>query len=342
MNKLSLNEFLDSNSNLNFLNDIYFKSAYARLYGEVFCFEYKENDKILKVVANKFRIKDTEYFDIQSPYGYGGFASNTNDDLFLQNAFKVLKQRCLKEKIIAFFIRFHPFDRNLKAYEKRLNFFKKDRKISIVNTSQNAFKDYSSRMKSYINKGKKELCIEFAKRSENKAFKELYDETMRRNNASEFYFFNEKYFENLYDFSEYLVLKASLKGEILSYASFFLNENFSYYHLSANSLKSNANALLLDFFFNLALEKGSKFCILGGGLKDDDTLCEYKQKFSKLYGYFYIGGLVTNEKIYKELSKENAKFFLSYRYGGGGLIIAILQFKILLYIFIVCKILNKK
>ncbi|MBK1994290.1 hypothetical protein FSE90_08530, partial [Campylobacter novaezeelandiae] len=148
-------------------------------------------------------------------------------------------------------------------------------------------KNYNPRIKAYVKKARENLKIDFIKIDENKDFKILYEKTMQRNDAENFYFFDKKYFNKLYNFKEYIVLKASLNEEILAFASFFLCKDFSYYHLSANSLKANANAALLDFFFEYANKKGSKFCILGGGVKDDDTLFNYKQKFSIVDSYFY-------------------------------------------------------
>lgn len=340
MSRLSLEQFLAQKPfEASFLDDIYFKCEYARLYGDIFEFEFKEGEKVFKVLANKESVPHTPFFDLQSPYGYGGFASNTSDEGFLQRALEALKQRCLKERIIAFFVRFHPFDRHLKAYEKFLPFFKKERKIVFVDTRQEPIsKHFSPRIKSYINKARKELEISPCDIKDAPAFHALYSQTMQRNHASAFYFFSKAYFEKLCEFKEYIVLKASLEGEVLAYASFFLCKDFSYYHLSANSLKANANAALLDHFFSLAHARGSKFCILGGGLRDEDALFGYKQKFSNLFAHFYIGGFVADEKVFSELCKDiNSPMFLKYRQGGGDLIIFIIKSYVLLKILFTLK-----
>ncbi|WP_236633118.1 hypothetical protein [Campylobacter armoricus] len=43
-----------------------------KLYGEVFVFENFDGDKYFKIIANKYPIKSSKYFDLQSVYGYGG------------------------------------------------------------------------------------------------------------------------------------------------------------------------------------------------------------------------------------------------------------------------------
>nr|WP_286014864.1 hypothetical protein [Campylobacter jejuni] len=99
------------------------------------------------------------------------------------------------------------------------------------------------------------MKISKAKASDAKNFKRLYDETMRRNQAGEFYFFDDDYFKELFNFKQSLILKASYRVKFLAYASFFLVRKFAYYHLSANKNEKNANAALLDFSFELCLNK---------------------------------------------------------------------------------------
>lgn len=313
-----------------FGEDIYFQKEYAKFYGEVFEFDYKEQEKFLKVIANKQGIENTSFFDLQSPYGYGGIYSNSSDEAFLTRALESLKQRALEEKIIAFFIRFHPFDKNLSFYEKKLDFFVKKRKIVIVpmyETLEQIRASYSPRIKTYIKKARKELEISRAEPSDAKDFKKLYDKTMEKNKAGEFYFFDEVYFKELFKFKQSLILKASYAKENLAYASFFLGEKFAYYHLSANKNEKNANAALLDFAFELCLKKNIHFVLLGGGVKNEDSLFYFKQKFSTLEGFFHIGGIVFDALNYKELCKAyKNNFFLKYRIRGGGLEIIFISF----------------
>ncbi|WP_348518860.1 hypothetical protein [Campylobacter sp. CCS1377] len=320
MNKTSLAEFLKQNPKLqtHFKDDIYFQNFYAKLYGEVFEFEFKKDNFYFKTIAIKEKIPNTSFYDLQSPYGYSGFYSNTNDLTFLKQALEKLKEKALKENIIAFFIRFHPFDFICTTLKPQLHFFTKNKSIIVVATHeelQNIRLHYSPRIRSYVKKARKELKIEFCTQNEATAFKQLYDKTMQRNNANDFYFFNQDYFEKLFSFKESLIIKASLNGEILAYASFLLCQNLAYYHLSANKLKANANAALLDFFFEYAHQKGIHFCLLGGGVKDDDTLFKFKEKFSNIHADFNIGGIIFNEQIYNSLCQNHHNnTFLKYRF----------------------------
>ena len=306
-------------------NEVYFDKNYGALYGEVFEFSYQKGGLKFKTLGIKQSIANTEFFDIQSPYGYSGFYANTSDEHFLNEALNALKQRASEEKIIAFFLRLHPFDENLAFYQKNLEFFAADRKIILVRTDRALSEirsDYSPRIKSYVKKARGELDISVADRECAREFHALYAATMQRNNAGEFYFFSQNYFERLFDFADYTLLKASYNGRTLAYASFFLGENFGYYHLSANLNEKNANAALLDYFFELCSERKISFALLGGGLKDEDSLFYFKQRFSTLHTDFNIGGIVFDKAAYSALCEGlNLKQFLAYRFaenGGGG------------------------
>ncbi|MCX2752015.1 class I SAM-dependent methyltransferase [Campylobacter sp. MIT 21-1682] len=335
MSKISLETFFQTHNKpqMSFENDIYFKPEYAKLYGEVFDFNFQKDDLKLKTIGIKSPIPNSQVYDLQSPYGYSGFFCNTNNQAFLKEALQALKEKALKERIIAFFIRFHPF--NECDFSQYLHFYAKERKIVLVPTQDSIEKireKYSPRIKSYVKKARKELQIEFCKNNEALNFKSLYYATMQRNKADTFYFFDEEYFQKLFKFKESVVLKASLNGETLAFASFFLCKDFSYYHLSGNTLKSNANSALLDFFYEYAHKNGSKFCILGGGLRDNDTLFDFKQKFSVLSTNFSIGGMVYDETEFARLCQNHTNNrFLKYRLtGGGGLVFFILDTNILI------------
>ncbi|MDL0108734.1 hypothetical protein NYG93_06650 [Campylobacter felis] len=321
MSKISLDAFLGDKSG-NFGTDIYFHKDYARLYGEVFEFSFCQNGFIFKTLGIKNKIPNSPFFDLQSPYGYSGFYSNSNDESFLKQALESLKQKALAENIIAFFLRLHPFDTNLSFYEANLDFFKKERKIVLINCSQDFTslrKAYSPRILSYVKKARKELEISFCDKSFSKDFYKLYEKTMQRNRADSFYFFEQKYFDALFTFKQNIVLRAEFEGEILAFASFFVGEEFAYYHLSANCNERNANAALLDFFFEFCTQKGVKFVLLGGGVKDDDNLYYFKSRFSTLWTHFSIGGLVFDTLNYEKLCEgsKNA-LFLKYRSCAGG------------------------
>ncbi|EHV5228028.1 hypothetical protein K0T61_001777, partial [Campylobacter jejuni] len=111
------------------------------------------------------KIENSQFYDLQSPYGYGGIYCNSQNEDFIKEALKALKTEAFKQNIIAFFIRFHFFDENLKIYSKLLPFFTKSRETIIVNTEKgidNIRMNYSPRIRSYVKKAREKLQIKFA------------------------------------------------------------------------------------------------------------------------------------------------------------------------------------
>lgn len=327
MSKLSIDEYFEQHTKpkLSYKDDIYLNKDYAKLYGKVFEFEFHKNGDEFRAVAVKERIGQSQFFDLQSAYGYSGFYSSSDDEAFVKEALSELTKKALQENIIAFFLRFHPFDELLPFYKKHFDFFADDRKIVIVATARDLARiraDYSPRIKSYVNKARKELVFNVCDKADMSEFKALYNETMRRNQADGFYFFDENYFQKLFEFNDSLILKASFEGKNLAFASFFVGKNFGYYHLSANLNEKNANLALLDYFFELCSKKGISFVLLGGGLKDNDSLFYFKQRFSTLWTEFNVGGIVFNEAVYHQFcNNSSSKKFLAYRYENDKLLL---------------------
>ena len=311
-------------------NDLMFSREYASLYlkedEEIFEFKYEENGKIFKTISIKRPIKKIAginlsemYFDLETPYGYGGYLINTTDNIFINEAFEEYRKYCKDQNIIAEFVRFHPFNNCVK---EKMDFCIFDRHIVIKNLQEDIMKSYSSKVRNIIRKCEKLIDIKQSRNIEK--FIEIYYFTMKKNNATKFYFFDKKYFEKLLNLNNVVLYEAIYNNEIIA-MSFFIFSEFGYYHLSANTLisyKLNANYLLLHYAFLEAQKRGIEYFILGGGTTSDenDTLLKFKKKFSKSLKPFYIGGIIFNQKKYKEYidlwqkqSNKDIKYFLKYR-----------------------------
>jgi lipid II:glycine glycyltransferase (peptidoglycan interpeptide bridge formation enzyme) len=154
---------------------------------------------------------------------------------------------------------------------------------------------------------------------------ELYNATMLKNNASNFYFFEESYYKNLLKNKSVKLYELLYEEEIIAMGFFMFGESIGHYHLSANtpiSYKINANYALLHNVFKIAQDLRLEYFMLGGGTTSeaDDSLLKFKKKFSKDLKPFYISGNVYNKEIYdkyneiwKRQSKEDITYFLKYR-----------------------------
>ena len=298
----------------------YHQKEYARLNlaknDKIFEFNYKENSLEFYNISIKSKIPNTDFYDLCSPYGFAGIVCNTNNNDFIKRALSAQKEQALKQNIIAEFMRFNPCSNIGENLKNSLDFFAKGNSNVAVYCDNSRFNFYSSRLKSKINKAKREIYV---KQSSNiEQFVALYYETMKRNNATDFYFFKQEYFENLLKNKNTIMFEACFNGKIISMAIFIFDERAMFYHLGANSteqMKSNNNAIyaIFECAFDFAYNKGIPLCYLGGGVEENDELFAFKKQFASFITPFYIGGVIYNKEIYEKF-KNDKPYFLSYRF----------------------------
>jgi UDP-N-acetylbacillosamine alanyltransferase len=319
-------------------SDIYYQRQYAELYvnaGEsVLEFEFKRGDFFFYNIALKRpimtignRVIDEGYYDIETPYGYGGYVSNSEDPSFLKDAWDAYIQYCSDQKVIAEFIRFHPWSNVPLIFGEMLPFCMKDRQVCVVDvskTKEERWAAYPGKVRNILRRSG-EVC-EVSLSDDISTFEALYTQTMEKNQASDFYYFTHEYYQNLLACPGVKLLTVSHDEIVIAAGFFMFSGELAHYHLSANHpdwSRLNGNYLLLDAAFDLAREKGCQSFHLGGGRtnQSDDNLFRFKKKFASELKDFYLGGIVFNhDKVngYSDLwdqeypSKPN-HFFLKYR-----------------------------
>jgi hypothetical protein len=319
------------------VKDIYFDEKYTELYtsygDKVKTFVYQEGDLHFKNTFIKSKIEkvkgitiEEELFDASTQYGYGGIQCNTSDQAFLRNAFKAFKSFCEDENIIANFYRFHPF-LDAMPFKENISFFHENSRVVYIDltlSKEDRWKNYSSSTRNILRKCEKNLSFELSNNLDN--FMELYYDTMKKNNASNFYYFDKEYFQKLNELDDVNLYTVKFDGEVISSGFFFLSGDYAHYHLSSNNsafYKLNGNYSLLENVAAAAKEKGCKYFLLGGGrtASIDDSLLKFKMKFTKNSLPFYIAGDVYNRQKYDQLNQlwikenngEDKAYFLKYR-----------------------------
>ncbi len=327
-----------NNLNIELVKDTYYQTDYSALYktdsSEVFNFEYQEGQHRILFSSIKRQIKEVsgvsveeKLYDLETPYGYGGPTSNCDDTTFLENAFKAYKNECASQNIVCEFIRFHPFNPLCKQ-SQLYDFHVQERTVVIVNleiSAEERWAKYSKTTRNILRKTNKKLQ-RVKETSGLDDFCKLYELTMDKNKASEFYYFPKEYFNQLSNVAGVELLGVELDNETVSIGFFMHGKELAHYHLSANNsdlLRENGNYALLDYAFDNAKEKGCRWMMLGGGRTSDenDSLFKFKAKFSDLTLPFYIGGLdflpekrTELNKIWKANNKDNKlNMFQLYR-----------------------------
>lgn len=269
---------------------------------------------------------DTEYYDIETVYGYGGPLCSTNNERFVEEFERHFEQYCKEERILAGFFRFHPLIRNERLFSN----------IDVLHNRYtvclNLSIDVDQIWRSQISKQNRNVirkCIKSGlsvkKTEDYKMFRKIYEETMGKVAADSFYYFENDYYEEMKKCDYYTLLQCEQDGEPLAAAIFMGYGDYFHYHLSgsrSDKLSLSPNNLLLWEAINYGKEKGHKYMHFGGGLTDsiEDSLFMFKKRFSSEVADFYIGKKVYIDTIYEKLIQEwekehnsRAKLFLQYK-----------------------------
>ncbi|RDU70615.1 hypothetical protein CQA66_07835 [Helicobacter aurati] len=300
-----------------------------------FTFHYTEGDKLFSNTAIMQPIPNTTYVDMSSPYGYGGYFTNSNDSKFLSRAITSQSIQAKKHGVVAEFIRFHPHYPHNVFFRDVLDFFCMQKAVIEVSTkSALRWQNYSSRLRGKLRKSLEMLHI--TQSYDTQMFYTLYNNAMQQKQANPFYFFDYSYFQNLISMPECVMLEARYKNVVCAMGIFLFDSLCGYYHLGANApltLNKNLNAMsaLFERFFEIANARGLQYCLLGGGqtLNNEDSLFAFKKQFATNIKRFCIGGKIYNTAIYQALCANTPHFqnvFPLYRFalqnpantGGGG------------------------
>ena len=110
--------------------DVYYNPDYCKLYeesenGVCETFEYSdENGCVVNVFIKRpvpWMIDGVQYFDIVTPYGYGGplVIHSTNKQKLIKAFLENWMEYCKKENIVCEFVRFHPLLQNYLDFKKK-------------------------------------------------------------------------------------------------------------------------------------------------------------------------------------------------------------------------------
>ncbi|CEP50679.1 spore coat polysaccharide biosynthesis protein [[Clostridium] sordellii] len=329
------------------IKDIYFTKEYGKIYEEnkegrleTYIYESETGKVVYRFLKRKIEMSnEKELFDIITPYGYGGpFLLNyeeKNLDRLVKEFREDFEVYCYKNNIVSEFVRFHPLLENHKGMELYMDIESPRSTICMELKSKDyIWNNLSPKCKNQIRKAVKNgVKIEVGTMDKDlEEFIVMYKNTMMKNSAEKYYYFNKEFFINTKKYlkGDISIFNATYKGEIILSSLIMTYKDYVHYHLTGSKkefLNLGANNLLLYEISLWAMNKGCKYFHLGGGYSgDEDSLFKFKKGFSKsIKGYknFYIGKKINlpNEyeklvKIYeeeKQLSLSNTNFFPAYR-----------------------------
>ena len=280
-----------------------------------FCYVVMRRD--ISMDSNYVGVLDKdEYYDLETPYGYGGPLCDGDyiSDKGLNAFSDELYEYAHENRIVSQFVRFHPIlaNHHLLANCIETRYL---HKTVYIDTSSRSLIDSNmdGKNRNMVRKAiRSGILIEKKPISDYDCFLGLYEETMLKNNAESYYFFDKTYFDDQELLDKNACIFYALKdGVIISGAIIYFNERYMNYHLAGTRTefrKYSPNNLLLYEAALWGCSMGVQSFHLGGGLSEDDALFGFKKQFNK-NGYlpFYIGRTVFDKRVYRRLLSVRKK-----------------------------------
>lgn len=326
-------------------SDIYFDECYGKLYektdkGTAVIFHHENaygkvmHQFIKRRIPDELLAVGEELYDIVTPYGYGGpFIVETKEgdkEKLVQSFHEEFSRYCEEEKIVSEFVRFHPIVKNALDFKEIYapvwdrNTLGTDLKTFEEPVQSEFSKSCRKSIRQALNKGASYRII--YQPESLKGFQEVYYSTMKRNEAAEYYFFDDEYFENCLKFYQknILLIEVLFEDKIIAAGMYFLYNKTIHVHLSGTLTEYLYLSPAYVLRYALACwgkENGYEMIHHGGGRSnaEDDSLFLFKKQFAQNTKFdFYVGRKIWMPDKYSEIcanngiSEENA-YFPAYR-----------------------------
>lgn len=300
-------------------HDIYQTRDYAKLFTKIkknalLLFSEGKYNAIFPILIRK--IKNTDFADITSVYGYAGILPNTNN---MPPSVKKRFQEHLityfrENQIISGFSRLHPLMNYSSVLLEGLG------KIESVNETvyidltlpeKEQTAQYSRSLERQVkNLYRSGVTCRIAANNEYEKFASLYYRTMDRLHADEDYYFPVDYFEKMAQATDFqtVFLFAEYKNQLIGGGLFTCCGEFMQYHLGAvpeEFLPLSPLKIIIDTARQIGTQSGMKYLHLGGGYDGQNGgLFEFKSRFSERRATFKVWKWIADEAVYADLVKE--------------------------------------
>jgi hypothetical protein len=319
--------------------DVYFLSGYTKAFyihgdGVPYLLYYEKNGLRAIYVYMRRPTAMPGVYDSVTPYGYGGvlFDGDTSEEN-LKAFWAAYVAKMHDENIVDNFVRYHPILKNAVPMKDVSNVIDLGKTVALDLISPEVIWDnIISKNRNMIRKAEKN-GIEIRHGKDTKLFADfmrIYNATMEKDNAEEYYFFGDAFYESIHrDLNDnYEMFYAILNGEIIAMSIMLFANKQMHYHLSGSMIEYRNLAPSNLLLYKAALwgsEQGFKTFHLGGGVgSGEDNLYKFKAAFNRNSNYqFSIGKEIFDQEKYDELVKtrresdphfdESSHFFPLYR-----------------------------
>jgi hypothetical protein len=321
--------------------DIYFEPDYARLYEteENRAVEYRfecEYGFITNLfIKRKINISlgdGVRYYDLITPYGYGGpvIHEATDKDKLVEAYMEDFKAYTKKEHIISEFVRFHPIVGNALDFRDAYGIIYDRKTVGTNLTYEDVIgTEFSKHKRKDIRRILKNPDIRYEVDENPESLEDfvaIYYSTMDRDGAEEYYYFKPGYFQEMLEkFRGHITTGKVFLGEkLIAMGVYFRYGKYLHAHLSGTLSEYLGYSPAYILKYALALyghEKGYEVIHYGGGSSrsEENSLYKFKRDFGRNTQFdFYMAKKVWNQDVYRQICESvgadmNTEFFPAYR-----------------------------
>lgn len=257
----------------------------------------------------------TNYNDISSIYGYSGPLSTTGNREFLNRAWNIFDDWCHNNNAIAEFTRFSLFA-GTQNFAHADTIIEKNRLCAISwlpETRASLLSALGKKTRNMIRKAE-QFGLEGREIEPHRgidSFRKLYETTMARNAAPDFFIYDDLYYKRLLSLpqGELRLFGAFDKDQMIAAAIALSHGESALYHLGASLeeySKSGAGNLVLFHMSVGLMSQGIKFITIGGGRTtlEDDPLLRFKKSNATSIDTYHIGKRIVNKEAYMEVVEK--------------------------------------
>ena len=305
-------------------HDAYWLSGYVRAFqlhgdGEPMLVSYEGADGtrginvvMMRDIADDSRfgglIEKGRYFDLSTPYGYGGWLIEGDG---ADGLFAAYERWCRRLGAISEFTRFHPMACNHVACEGFYDVIRLGEVVHMdLSNPEIIWTNMTSKNRNMVRKAKRAGLRVYNGRFPEayRMFKNIYDSTMDNDKAERYYYFNDRFYESILEDlpQNAQVFWAELDGRSIAASIMLACNGQINYHLSGSVREFSSLAATNLILYDAALwgcANGFRTMYLGGGVgSGEDSLFTFKKSFYRgELNRFYVGRKVYLQREYDML-----------------------------------------
>lgn len=302
--------------------DVYYLSGYVKAFlihgdGDPQLFYYEQDGLRAIYVYMKRKTAVEGWYDSITPYGYGGvlFEGDTSD-ANLEAFWNAYVQKMKEESIVCNFVRYHPVLANAGPMKVLSEVIDLGKTVALdLDSPEVIWQNIVPKNRNMIRKAEKN-GIEIHHAADMDLFKDfvqIYNTTMDKDNAEEYYYFGEEFYKSIHEDlnGHYEMFYATYEGKIIAMSIMLFANKQMHYHLSGSVLEYRNLAPSNLLLYKAALwgcEQGYKTLHLGGGVgSGEDNLYKFKAAFNRESDYqFSIAKMIFDHEKYDALVAERA------------------------------------